>query len=627
LSRRLAVALTDESELLDVDQTEHDLIDVQDTPLSLPLEVPPAPEDGGPNPLGVVRRLFPGGSGTRGRPPIVYTPTQLETTLLPVLRTGPQTLVVLSGNAGDGKTAFIETALRASGTPVVGGTNEYHILLEGHPYFVVLDGSEDSATRTNDDLLTNAFGRFRGDAPVLPDRGTIIAINKGRLLNFLETHRDEYEFLWRVVTNRFVGGTVLAGHEYVLIDLNDRSVLAPDSTSSIFAGIARRLGEWDAWERECRKCDAIDVCPARFNAMALRSPRVREQMWKTLAAADLDDRVHVTVRHIVTKLATSVVGDARCPDVRSQARSGRTFLPSNFLYTSLFATRSGDAHAEAAAMDRIVAAYDPTEQGAPRRDRQVAYLVLRGALQEVLGQAGETPDLAGLKAQSWAIASSSIDEEPPAGEPEYRLRVLDLVRHASRRMYLLEPDHPLAPADPVATMDDFIRIGRGDADDQLLLTRLIASLNATLGIEPGRFQELLAPRDYSEGLRGTGFAAMVPRSRFALAPANALGNEYEERPYLEAWPRALRLAARDVDGVVVAAIALPLLMFEVIDRAGRGFRPTSQTERSYIVRLNGFYRRLAEHAWLEQPTYALYERGQVRARATIQPDLIAFAEA
>ena len=83
--------------------------------------------DGGPYPLAEVRKLLPGGSGVLGRPPIVFTPTSLDLKPPPALKARPPTLVILSGNAGDGKTAFIMGVLAEAGINQVAGLNEFDI--------------------------------------------------------------------------------------------------------------------------------------------------------------------------------------------------------------------------------------------------------------------------------------------------------------------------------------------------------------------------------------------------------------------------------------------------------------------------------------------------------------------
>jgi hypothetical protein len=143
-----------------------------------------------------------------------------------------------------------------------------------------------------------------------------------------------------------------------------------------------------------------------------------------------------------------------------------------------------------------------------------------------------------------------------------------------------------------------------------LVPALTRQLNATLGVGDADLTGLLVPRDYSRGLAGTGFAALIPRATLKLVPATHNGAEFIQPRFLEAWPRGMLLTMHDGDRVV-ARLLLSFLMLEVLDRAGRGFRPLGQTEKSYMVRLGGFYRRAAEHTWSTPPTYVLYRSGKL----------------
>jgi hypothetical protein len=624
LKRRVTMLDADELEDLAAVEPPVELLDVADEPLLLDEWRAPTAADGGPDPLAIVRQLLPGGRGTRGIPPIVYTPTKLERELLDAILASPPTLVILSGNAGDGKTAFLETVLKRGGREATPGQNEYTVELGGANYIVVLDGSEDTFDRSNDELLHDALHAFSGDSPMPVERGTVIAINKGRLLKFLETRQAEYAFLWRLVSARYLGGEDPGGHPWILVDLNDRSGVAPDLDQSILGGIVRRLGTWPGWDEACAPCSAFEECPVRFNAKSLGQPPVASQVWRLLAAIDLDDRFHVTTRHIVTTLATAVVGDMRCSDIRQTINDGKSPSLKTYAYSALVAAAGPDR--SESAMERVISSYDPAEQGSPRRDRQLAYVALRGSTGDLVGSA-PGPDRAELEKEGKALASSSVDDEPAPGMPEYRLRALDLVRHASRRLHFLDATNPLAPRLPVASLDEFLSVGKDAANADSLVSRLVQALNGTLGLEVGTVEELVAPREYSRGLRGTGFAVLVPSARFRVQAGDSLGNSYSSQPFLESWPRSLRLEARDVDGGLVAALSMPLLMFEIVGRAARGFRPTSQTERNYMVRIDRFYRVLADYRWLQPPLYALYENGRVRARATLAGTQIAFAEA
>jgi hypothetical protein len=605
---------------------------LDDVPTSLTSEdvLYAAEDDGGPTPLAELAKLLPGGEYTRGKPEIVYTPTLLDTRLLPDLVARPPTLVVLSGNAGDGKTAFISEALKQSGESYVPGQNVYPQLLLGgvQPYIVVLDGSEDTDRKTNDELLEDALGHFRGPAEVTsPPRGTLIAINKGRLLKFLDAHKPDcgpgggYPFLWDAVRSAFLGGRPIDSG-YLLIDLNERTVVGP-GRGSLLDGVLDKLLGWSGWA-ECERCEAYQSCPALFNVRLLRdgdeamvSAR-RDRVWSLFAAADLDDRLHVTARHVTSELAQLITAGLRCPDVRATVRDSRPFRASTYLYNSAFVGHQDGAALDNTAMGRSLGTFDPSEKDVPFRDQVIHEHVARADVEPVSAPvAGHREPY--LSVQTEDLARSSMESEPAPGAPEYRLRVLSLTHNLARRMFFAEPASRWAPRFALDTMDDFVSFLRdGSIDTAPMLKSLIHNLNAALGIERGKLGELLAPRDYGRGLRGKGFALLLPPAQLALAQGTALGTRFERRKYLETWPRTILLQAAD-DGRVVATLSIPLLLFEVLNRAGRGFRPTTQAERGYMVRLQGFYRALAEHKWSGNNAYALYDNGRVIGRANLDP--------
>jgi hypothetical protein len=596
-------------------------LEIPDTQIELQRTVRAAPEDGLPDPLATVRQLLPGGSGVRGKPPIVFSPTALDTELLPSLRRSAPTLVVLSGNAGDGKTAFVMNILEAAREPFVPGVNEYAVSLDGRPYLVVLDGSEDAADRSNEELLSNALGEFRGDGLVVPRQGTVIAVNKGRLLDFLDRNAVAYPFLSSIVQDRFVRGIGQAEDGYVFVDLNDRSVVAPDLETSLFGGVLERLTSWEGWDK-CRECFANAECPALFNIRSLARHETAAQLWRVFSAIDLDDRIHVTARHLVTKIASTVASDLRCADVRAAVAAQDPFRDDVYFYNSVFRASREGSGGDQASMDKIAASYDPADLGSPRADRQIAFHAVRGSLGRLL-EASQGPDLKYLEAAAATLESGSVDVLPSGDEVEFRTAMIRLTGQVARRMYFLEPDNELAPSFPLRAMDSFQTLGAAPGSSlAAAIPSVIANLNAALGIGKHQTDGLVVPKDYSRGLGGTGFAMVIPADRFELVPGDAVGGPFVERPFMSSWPRSLMLVYRDRSGTAIARLAIPTLMYEILDRAGRGFRPTSQTERSYTVRLHGFYRRVAERGRTPGAQHVLYDNGKIVAKADLNGDAL-----
>jgi hypothetical protein len=353
------------------------------------------------------------------------------------------------------------------------------------------------------------------------------------------------------------------------------------------------------------------------NVRALREPGAARQLWRVLAAADLDDRVHLTARHLVTKVASTVISDMRCPDIRATVAAGAPFDGDAFFYNSAFQARWSAAGDEAA-VDRVASDYDPALTVDPRATRRLAFHLGRGAMDELLGP-GHPPGAHRLAGMAAAAASGSVDAEPVPGSLDFRQSLIGLADELRRRLFFLSADHPLAPRLPLPSLDNFFRVARDGAGDTAATRNLLRSLNATLGVTM-ELDGLVVPRDYSRGLAGTGFALLVPETHFRLEPGTALGSSYRDRPFMASWPRSILLVATGHDGTELARLSVPLLMYEILSRAAEGFRPISQTERSYMVRLQGLYRALSVASWDGRASHVLYEDGRVVAKARFDRD-------
>ena len=109
-------------------------------------------------------------AGTRGEDAYgTYVPTALDEHLIPDVLDGSYRLVIITGNAGDGKTAFLERLITAAeerggrrGAPRANGTDVR--LADGRWLRTNNDGSQDEGDRRNDDVLTEFFAPFADGA-------------------------------------------------------------------------------------------------------------------------------------------------------------------------------------------------------------------------------------------------------------------------------------------------------------------------------------------------------------------------------------------------------------------------------------------------------------------------------
>lgn len=144
-------------------------------------------------------------AGTRGLDRLggqLYIETNLDKHLTPAVLEGQFRLVVISGNAGDGKTAFLqklEKEARQRGKQVSPTHSGNGALFEhqGRRFLSNYDGSQDEGDKVNDVVLLEFLDPYQGDAATdWPDNETrLIAINEGRLVDFLEAHASKFPLL------------------------------------------------------------------------------------------------------------------------------------------------------------------------------------------------------------------------------------------------------------------------------------------------------------------------------------------------------------------------------------------------------------------------------------------------
>src|SRR5262249_28805095 len=143
-------------------------------------------------------------AGTRGLDAVgreTYVKTLLDEKLQPAVLSGEFRLVIVTGNAGDGKTAFIQQIERKITSGLEQRLNGTTFVLNGRRFLTNYDGSQDEENKSNDEVLQEFLKAFEGkDAAGWSNEETrIIAINEGRLVDFLTDHQDRFEHLKRIV--------------------------------------------------------------------------------------------------------------------------------------------------------------------------------------------------------------------------------------------------------------------------------------------------------------------------------------------------------------------------------------------------------------------------------------------
>lgn len=272
------------------------------------------------------RRNNRGTRGLDGIAKVTYIPTLLDEKLRPDILMGKHRLIVITGNAGDGKTAFIqqiEEAVREEGATVstFSHRNGSQFRYNGYHFVTNYDGSQDEGENVNDLVLQEFFKPFAGNLSPLEAEAVmrevrIIAINEGRLRDFFETNHSSFAWLRREILNFFDESQELATG-LLVVNLNWRSVVA-NRSESIFSRQLKRLAD-DAFWYPCESCEFRERCFIKFNADTLRDPvngtEVIER-WRTLfETVHLRRRLHITMRDLRSALSYILLRDHSCSDV------------------------------------------------------------------------------------------------------------------------------------------------------------------------------------------------------------------------------------------------------------------------------------------------------------------------
>ena len=133
-----------------------------------------------------------------------YVETPLEEALLGEIMTHKVRLVVLCGNAGDGKTALLQHVAQRLG---LGRHQSADRILKGKiaggpAVRMNLDGSASWKGRSADELLDEFLEPFR-DGPPSDDVVHLLAINDGRLLEWVEGYADRHDGRDTALTKAF----------------------------------------------------------------------------------------------------------------------------------------------------------------------------------------------------------------------------------------------------------------------------------------------------------------------------------------------------------------------------------------------------------------------------------------
>ena len=326
-----------------------------------------------------------GNAETRGLDSEFAVQTYVETGLDRALKRDIQAvnvdLIVLFGNAGDGKTAFLQNLAReVSGDLIPSQQRQCERRLEsGRIFKVNLDGSAAYQEQRANQILEAFFEPFHTLEPT-HNSTHAIAINSGKMLEWLDERTDDTPFTVQLRDSLFGserGSKGPLNPRLRLIDLNHRSLVGginegQISTQFLDALLERFLGthmEPDPWA-VCTSCSAQHRCSARASVLELRDAqrgtRLRKRLADALQACHLRGEIHITARELRAALVFIFFGVHDCQELHDNPE----LAPAPY-WDRVFAAEGPASAQRQGELLKELARFDPALDANPIVDRQL----------------------------------------------------------------------------------------------------------------------------------------------------------------------------------------------------------------------------------------------------------------
>lgn len=560
-------------------------------------------------------------AGTRGLDAfgeVTYVPTLLDQRLRPAVLGGEFRLVIISGNAGDGKTAFIqqlEKDAEGENAHVQRGPNGSVFELRGLTFLSNYDGSQDEGATANDEVLVQFLCSFQGtDEESWPsDEVRLIAINEGRLVDFLAHHEERFPRLADIVRDGLGGAGPT--NRVAVINLNLRSVVADQGRekTSIFDRLIDRMTEERFWEA-CKSCDLRDRCYIHHNARTfmdpVAGPKAAERLKTLYTTTHLRGRLHITLRDLRSSLAFMLVGTRDCDAVHELYRAGTREALHEILDGFYFNSWMGGTRGSKDRLVSLLREIDVGEVSNPDLDRTFAFLGpdAREMGRFAFAERGRYDD----------NLLNKVFEDLPREyygnvDPEHIRQHRDYTAKLRRRHYFETRDGGWPSMLPYTTVGHFLALTAGAADLGGEVRTLLLAINRGEGLtNPARLGHRLAlqVRQVENGTIRS--YRLFDGGAFSLARGDAEGNSH----YVEQLPQTLLLRYVTQTGYD-AELSINLDVYEMLTKLNSGYRPSIEELQGFYLSLAVFKNALASAPYQE---VLLTETGQDFYRISRNPE-------
>lgn len=314
-----------------------------------------------------------------------YVETELERVLENDVLNRSVRLVILCGNAGDGKTALLQHLAKKfdfgnypSSARILEGKSDDGLIIRMN-----LDGSAAWEGKSADELLDEFLAPFQNGQPS-QDIVHLLAINDGRLLEWIEKAEEQTGRQTQLTQDlyEFLQDEKKENNSYIrFVDLNSRSLVGNIDfksgnikTDFLEQLIFRLYGGTNAEEiwKQCNSCSMQDRCeilrgarlfgPKGINGAYPNKIKKRalKRLFDALQAVHLRGETHITIRELRGALVYILFGIHFCDQIHENPAITPPYWDRAFSFNS--GGRQGDVLRE-------LILFDPALEAHPQIDR------------------------------------------------------------------------------------------------------------------------------------------------------------------------------------------------------------------------------------------------------------------
>lgn len=535
---------------------------------------------------------------TRGYDGETYIETKLDRNLIPKIFDPATRLVVLTGNAGDGKTAFIqkvEGLAKRKGADFESETdNGCKFSLNGISYETLYDGSQDFNGKNNEHVLNTFFYPLEGEKEPTNSFTKIIAINEGKLRDFI-LHKKQYKWLGKHIHHYLKNDEYQLPASLAFINLNLRSVIDNNDVGSIvdllldnFLDVGdEKKGIWEG----CNACKFSDKCYINYNVQSFidinKGPEIRKRLKKIILAVHLKQAKHITMRDIRSVLSFILFNKYSCSELQKHLQQGKSVI-NRFYYNNVFNQDEKDR------ILMLLSKLDVADVCNPKLDNFLYFT------DPITSEFTDLLNYSPLSPKTDVEELSTLYNNRPLGtqdNDEARKKSASLYHQSIRRKLLFEGDEMKMKSKLMAGWRDLLPYKTKNflLFENFLLTGVDTGneLRNSITLAISKSERIYNDVVGSENLciRSSNSSKTNTKAFYGFSAADfvvELRKIGQQENYIEYYP--YNIVFKHIDGTAELEISLDL--FEILMRIKEGYVPTSSEIKTFFLNLEMFKRRV-----------------------------------